>query len=116
MIKSIFLLAAIPTASFGFHPSAPPKNASHRSPVTVLEAKKKRKASGKDNLSLRQDGPLQMEVPVDVDRARDCAENFGKCSRAEMKDLRDGKSSTLCLGSHTYLISIANLTNMHALT
>lgn len=103
MIKSIFLLAAIPTASFGFHPVvAPPKNASHRSPVTVLEAKKKRKASGKENLSLRQDGPLQMEVPVDIDRARDCAENFGKCSRAEMKDLRDGESSTLCLGSHTY--------------
>lgn len=81
--NQIFVLVAatVVAPSFGFH-IAPQKTA--RVSTHVLHE------SSEMNLSTNE--PFQ-ETDLDFERARDCADHFGKCSTKEMRKLRDGKIS-----------------------
>lgn len=80
--NQIFVLVATLAPSFGFHVVAPQK--SRAVSTTLVHAE----SSSEMNLSTGE--PFQ-NTDVDMDRARECAEHFGRCSTKEMRKLRDGK-------------------------
>jgi hypothetical protein len=74
------LLAATLSPAFGFH-VAPQKT---RAVSTVVHES--------SEMSLSTGEPFQ-NADLDYERARECAEHFGKCSTKEIRKLRDGKIS-----------------------
>jgi hypothetical protein len=74
------LVLATVAPSFGFHVAPPQKTR-----VSTLVLK-----SSEMNLSAGE--PFKNE-DVDFERARECADHFGKCSTKEIRKLRDGKIS-----------------------
>jgi hypothetical protein len=57
------------------------------SPFVVLKASNKYDEKG-HHITMN---PMEGYKGVDVERARDCAEHFGKCSAQEIEDLKSSK-------------------------
>ena len=76
MMKSILVLLSA-SFSLGFHPVSFRQGSRHS--VIALHKTKANKKQSKSDSS------------VDWKRAKDCAEHFGKCDVAEVKELYDGE-------------------------